>query len=46
MLMLAGTRGRQYSADELTRLLEDAGFADMQIQDTYGHFSLVRAEKR
>lgn len=46
MLMLAGTKGRQYSTGELTTLLEDAGFADVQVQDTYGHFSLLRAEKR
>ena len=46
MLMLAGTKGRQYGAGELQRLLEDAGFADFRVQDTYGHFSLVIATKR
>ena len=46
MLMLAGTQGRQYGAAELSTLLQDAGFSNVQIQDTYGHFSLVRAEKR
>lgn len=46
MLMLAGTRGRQYGSGELSDLLADAGFTDVSIQDTYGHFSLLRAEKR
>ncbi len=46
MLMLAGTKGRQYGAGELQRLLEDAGFSDFRVQDTYGHFSLVIATKR
>ncbi len=46
MLMLAGTKGRQYGAGELSRLLEDAGFADIRVQDTYGHFSLVIGYKR
>ena len=30
----------------VTRLLEDAGFSDFRVQDTYGHFSLVIATKR
>ena len=46
MLMLAGTKGRQYGAGELNGLLQDAGFTDVRIQDTYGHFSLVIATKR
>ena len=46
MLMLAGTKGRQYGAGELQRLLEGAGFSDVRIQNTYGYFSLVIATKR
>ena len=46
MLMLAGTKGRQYGSGELQRLLEDAGFADFRVQDAYGYFSLVSAAKR
>ncbi len=46
MLMIAGTMGRQYSAAELERLLDEEGFGDFKVQDTYGHFSLVSARKR
>ena len=45
MLMLAGTKGRQYGAGELDGLLQDAGFTGVRIQDTYGYFSLVIATK-
>ena len=46
MLMLLGTRGRQYSLPELRAILEDAGFVDVQAQRTGGgYYSLVTASK-
>ncbi len=44
-MMVAGTRGRQYSFAELKALLEGAGFADVGAIDTYGYYSLVSARK-
>jgi acetylserotonin N-methyltransferase len=43
--MLVGTKGRQYSAAELRRLLEGAGFADIEVDAAYGYFSLVTGVK-
>lgn len=46
MLMLLGTRGKQYSLPELSGILEGAGFADVQAQRTGGgYYSLVTARK-
>jgi len=46
MLMLLGTRGRQYSLEELRSFLEGAGFMDVQAQQTGGaYYSLVTARK-
>ncbi len=46
MLMLLGTRGRQYSLPELADFLEGAGFVDVQAQRTGGgYYSLVTARK-
>jgi acetylserotonin N-methyltransferase len=45
MMMLAGTKGRQYSFSELARLLADAGFVDPAVREAYGDFSLVSATK-
>lgn len=45
MMMLVGTRGRQYSFAELSRLLTGAGFRDVQAERTFGHFSVVSAER-
>jgi acetylserotonin N-methyltransferase len=46
VLMLVGTKGRQYGAGELAGLLEGAGFKDVEIDPAYGHFSLVTGHKR
>ncbi len=46
MMMLLGTKGRQFSLAELTGILEGAGFADVTAQNTYGHYSLVTGHKR
>lgn len=46
MLMLLGTRGKQYSLPELTDILEGAGFVDVEAQRTGGgYYSLVTARK-
>ncbi len=46
MLMLLGTRGRQYSLPEFLDILESAGFVDVQAERTGGgYYSLVTARK-
>lgn len=46
MLMLLGTRGRQFSLPELKDFLEGAGFVDVQAERTGGgYYSLVTAKK-
>ena len=45
VIMLAWTEGRQRSADEYRALLETAGFADVEAQNTFGHWSVVCARK-
>lgn len=46
MLMLLGTKGRQYSLPELRAILESAGFVDVAAQRTGGgYYSLVTARK-
>ncbi len=46
LLMLIGTRGRQYSLPELRTFLEAAGFVDIEAARTGGgYYSLVSARK-
>ncbi|MEO8315151.1 MAG: methyltransferase [Pseudomonadota bacterium] len=46
LLMLMGTKGRQYSLPELRQFLESAGFADIEAVGTGGgYYSLVSARK-
>lgn len=46
MLMLLGTRGKQYSLPEFRDILESAGFVDVSAQRTGGgYYSLVTARK-
>ena len=45
LLMLLGTRGRQYSLPELTAILEAAGFTDVRSTPGGGYYSLVSARK-
>jgi hypothetical protein len=44
-VMMLGTRGKQFSAPELNRLLSDAGFVDMRVTPGYAYHSLVRATR-
>jgi acetylserotonin N-methyltransferase len=46
VLMLIGTRGRQYRFSELRAILEEAGFRDVEASETgSGYFSLVSGRK-
>jgi len=46
LLMLLGTRGRQYTLAELSALLQGAGFVDVTAQSTGGgYYALVSARK-
>lgn len=46
LLMLLGTKGRQYTLPELRSFLEDAGFVDVEAVTTGGgYYSLVTASK-
>jgi 3-hydroxy-5-methyl-1-naphthoate 3-O-methyltransferase len=46
LLMLIGTKGRQYSLPELRQFLESAGFTDIEAARTGGgYYSLVSARK-
>jgi acetylserotonin N-methyltransferase len=45
IMMLFGTRGRQYSLLELKAILEGAGFTDVGAANTYGYYSVVSARK-
>jgi acetylserotonin N-methyltransferase len=46
MLMLLGTKGRQYTLDELRQILASAGFVDIEARKTYGYYSVVSGRKR
>ncbi len=46
LLMLIGTKGRQYSLPELRHILESAGFVDIETARTSGgYYSLVSARR-
>lgn len=46
LLMLLGTKGKQYTLTELKAFLEDAGFTDVAATQTQqGYYSLVTARK-
>ncbi|MEO6080560.1 MAG: methyltransferase [Steroidobacteraceae bacterium] len=46
LLMLLGTKGRQYSLPELRQFLESAGFTDIEaVRTGGGYYSLVSARK-
>src|SRR5688572_16392475 len=45
-LMLANTRGRQFTFRQLQALLQDAGFTDIESTPTYSYYSIVRGTKR
>ena len=45
VLMMLGTRGKQYSLPEFTALLEGVGFVDVSATHSCGYYSLVSARK-
>lgn len=44
-LMLANTRGRQFTFRQLQTLLESVGFANIEATATYSYYSVVRGTK-
>jgi predicted O-methyltransferase YrrM len=45
-LMLANTRGRQFTFRQLQTLLESVGFVDIDVMPTYSYYSVVSGTKR
>jgi hypothetical protein len=45
MLMMGWTEGRSYSSPELSAMLTDAGFTDIQVHHTFGYYSIVTGLK-
>jgi acetylserotonin N-methyltransferase len=45
MLMLLGTQGQQFTLPELKRMLEGAGFVNVDARHSYGYYSVVTAYK-
>jgi cyclopropane fatty-acyl-phospholipid synthase-like methyltransferase len=45
-LMLANTRGRQFTFTQLKATLEEAGFTDIDVIPTYSYYSVVSGKKR
>lgn len=45
VMMLIGTRGRQYTFGELKGVLQRAGFVDIAVSATYGYYSLISGRK-
>ena len=45
MVMLGWGVGEQYSADEITRFLSQAGFVDVETVPTFGYYNIVTGRK-
>jgi acetylserotonin N-methyltransferase len=45
MNMVVRTEGKQFSAQELKKLVKQSGFTDVSITPTFGYYSLLRARK-
>jgi acetylserotonin N-methyltransferase len=45
-LMLANTRGRQFTFPQLEAMLENAGFTNIDVVPTYSYYSVVSGTKR
>jgi len=46
MLMLLATQGQQFTFAEIKKLLEDAGFRDIEAKQTAGYYSITTGYKR
>ena len=45
MLMMGWTEGKSYSSVELSTMLADAGFYDIQLKPAFGYYSIVTGLK-
>lgn len=45
MVMMVWAQGEQYSGPELSRMLTEAGFSDIQIEPTPGYTSIITGRK-
>jgi hypothetical protein len=45
MVMLYWVPGQQYSGRELTDMLKEAGFEDIEVKPTFGYWSIVTGVK-
>jgi cyclopropane fatty-acyl-phospholipid synthase-like methyltransferase len=45
-LMTWGTKGQQFTFNQLEAMLNKAGFTNVQAQRSYGYYSLVTGEKK
>ena len=45
MLMMGWTEGQSYSGEELSRMLAEAGFRDIEVRPTFGYYSIVSGTK-
>lgn len=45
MMMMGWTEGRQYSGQELTLMLTEIGFVDVQVHRAFGYYSIVTGSK-
>ncbi|SFE89743.1 methyltransferase [Nitrosomonas sp. Nm166] len=45
MMMMGWTEGKQYSGLELSTMLEEIGFKDIQIRKAFGYYSIVTGRK-
>ncbi len=43
--MLISTEGQQYSGHELSVMLTDAGFTDIEVKPTFGYWSIITGRK-
>ena len=45
MLMMGWTEGKSYSSTELSAMLRDAGFCDIEVRPAFGYYSVVTGLK-
>jgi hypothetical protein len=45
-MLLQYEAARQYSGRELSEMLEEAGFSDIEVKPTFGYYSIVIGRKR
>jgi len=43
--MLIGVQGQQYSGKEISAMLSEAGFTDIEVKPTFGYWSIVTGRK-